>query len=562
MCGMDIWLFLMEMAFLLGGAFVLGALAQRLRQSPIVGYLLAGMLVGPLLFNAAAVNQAAELGVSLLLFSIGLEFSFKELRRMGKMAFGAGSIQVLATMAIVTLIVVWLTNLSQALTFGAIVTLSSTAVVLRVLVDRAEIDSIRGRASLGILLLQDISVVPLVLMVSFFIPGSAEAHVGLHLLKVVSAAAGLAAVFYLILYRVLPVFLSDQAIFANRELTVLLTITVGLGATWSSHALNISPALGAFLAGLLLGESHFAGQIQADIGSLRIMMVTLFFASIGMLLKPLWFIMHLHWIFLLAIAIFVLKATIVFLIARFFSLDNLHALATGITLAQIGEFSFVLLAAAQNGGVLSDYAFNLIISVIILLMFAAPYMVTLAFPLSDRLLALFPRRLLVLDKHLSSAEIESVNRVLVVGLGPTGQEVIQSLLSQKIEPLVIDANPQSRTLGKDLGIKVHLGDASRDEVLSHAGFKTVCMAVVTVPDPDSSTRIIRTIRRMMPLMPIAVRCRYHRHLADLRNAGADIIVDEETNIGILLSKEVLESIHNRSGTAIACRLAGQTDKII
>jgi CPA2 family monovalent cation:H+ antiporter-2 len=196
---MDIWLFLMEMAFLLGGAFVLGALAQRLRQCPIVGYLLAGTMVGPLLFNAAAVNQAAELGVSLLLFSIGLDFSFKELRRMGKMAFGAGSIQVFATMAIVTLIVVWSTNLSQALTFGAIVTFSSTAVVLRVLVDRADIDSIRGRASLGILLLQDIAVVPLVLMVSFFVPGSVETHVGLHLLKVVSAATGLAVVFYLIL---------------------------------------------------------------------------------------------------------------------------------------------------------------------------------------------------------------------------------------------------------------------------------------------------------------------------------------------------------------------------
>ena len=152
--------------------------------------------------------------------------------------------------------------------------------------------------------------------------------------------------------------------------------------------------------------------------------------------------------------------------------------------------------------------------------------------------------------------------MLVVGLGPTGQEVIKPLISKKIEPLVIDVNPKSRTLGKDLGVKVYLGDASREEVLIHAGFKTVCMAVVTVPDPDSAIRIIRTIRRLAPLMPIAVRCRYHRYMADLQNAGAGIIVDEETNIGILLSKEVLESIHNRSGTAIACRLAGQTDKIV
>ncbi len=559
---MNIWRFLFEMVLLLGGAFALGALAQRLRQSPIVGYLLTGTLVGPLLFNAAAVNQAAELGVSLLLFSIGLEFSFKELRRMGKMAFGAGSVQVLATLAVVTLITVWLLTLSQSLTIGAIVTLSSTAVVLRVLVDRAEIDSVRGRASLGILLLQDIAVVPLVLMVSFFVPGTVETHVGLHLLKVASAAAALVAVFYLIFYRILPVFLKEQALFANRELTVLLTITAGLGATGAAHALNISPALGAFAAGLLLGESPFAAQIQADIGSLRVMMVTLFFASIGMLLNPMWFLLHLHWIFLVALVIFILKSALIYFIAGFFGLDSRHALATGITLAQIGEFSFVLLAAARSGGVLGDYAFNLTISVIILLMFAAPYMVTLAFPLSDRLLAFFTRRSPAAAEQPPSAAAAPGSRVLVVGLGPSGLKVVESLLASQIEPVVIDVNPQSRLIGRDMGVKVHLGDAGLDEILLHAGLKSVCMAVVTVPAPESSLRIIRTIRRLMPLLPIAARGRYHRHLADLQNAGAGLIVDEESNIGARLSKEVLDFIHTSTGAAVACRLAGQETKTV
>jgi len=559
---MDIWRFLMEVVLLLGGAFVLGALAQRLRQSPIVGYLLAGTLVGPLLFNAAAVNQAAELGVSLLLFSIGLEFSFSELRRMGKMAFGAGGTQVLGTLALVALIAAWRLNLPQALAVGAIVTLSSTAIVLRVLVDRAEIDSVRGRASLGILLLQDIAIVPLVLMVSFFVPGALKTHAGLHLLKVTSAAAGLAAVFYVLFYRLLPFLLSSRALFADRELTVLLTIAVGLGATWSAHAVGLSPALGAFVAGLLLGESPFAGQIQADIGSLRVIMVTLFFASIGMLIKPVWFIMHLHWIFPLAVMIFILKTAIIFFIVRLFGLDNRHALATGITLAQIGEFSFVLLAAAHSGGILGDFVFNLTISVIILLMFAAPYMVTLALPFSDRLLAGFSRRSPAAAQHPPEAEPQPVNRVLLVGLGPAGREVAQSLLAQKIEPLVVELNPQSRLTGREMGFDIHLGDAGREEVLVHAGIKTVCMAVVTVPDPDSAIRVIRAIRRLMPLIPIAVRCRYHRHLADLKDAGASLIVDEETNIGSLLSKEVLASIHTRSGAALACRLAGQSPEIV
>jgi CPA2 family monovalent cation:H+ antiporter-2 len=264
----------------------MGAMAQRLGQSPILGYLLAGTIVGPLLFNTTAVNQASELGVTLLLFSIGLEFSFKQLMKMGRMAFGGGTLQVVLTILTVTLITVFMIDLPRALTLGAIVALSSTTVVLRLLVDRMEIDSVKGRACLAILLLQDIAVVPLVLMVSFFTPGAVEMNIGQHILKVSLSVIGLAVVFYLLLYHLAPVLLSEAKLFANRELTVLLSIAVGFGAAWAAHKLHISPALGAFVAGMLLGESPFATQIRADIGSMRIIMVTLFFASIGMQAKP------------------------------------------------------------------------------------------------------------------------------------------------------------------------------------------------------------------------------------------------------------------------------------
>ncbi len=249
---MDLWLFLMELVMLLGSAFLLGALAQRLRQSPIVGYLLAGTIIGPLLFNARAVNQTAELGVALLLFSIGLEFSFQRLRQMGRMAFGGGTVQVTATLLIVALaMAIWL-DFQQALAMGAIVALSSTAVVMRVLVDRTEIDSVRGRNCLAILLLQDIAIVPLVLMVSLFSPAAADTSVGLHMLKIGAAAIGLAVLFYILLYHIIPLLLASRGVFANRELTVLLAISVALGAAWAAHAMGISPALGAFVAGMLL----------------------------------------------------------------------------------------------------------------------------------------------------------------------------------------------------------------------------------------------------------------------------------------------------------------------
>jgi CPA2 family monovalent cation:H+ antiporter-2 len=554
---MDLWFFLMEMVMLLGGAFLLGALAQRLRQSPIVGYLLTGAIIGPLVFNATAVNQAAELGVSLLLFSIGLEFSFREMRKMGRIAFGGGTVQILATITIVTLLTVAYTSVSRAVTIGAIIALSSTTVVLRMLVDRSEIDSVHGRTCLGILLLQDIAIVPLVLMVSLFSPAAPEANVAMHMLKIVAAVMGLAIVFYILLYGVVPFLLSKKALFENRELTVLLAISVGLGAAWAAHAVHISPALGAFVAGLLLGESPFATQIRADIGSLRIIMVTLFFASVGMLVKPLWFLTHMHWIFLGAIVVFILKTGIIFGVARLFGLNNRHALATGIALGQIGEFSFVLANAAREGGVLETATIDLIISMVIVLMLVTPYLVTWAVPVADRFVSLFSRRVALAEGHDHGSGAEPVNRVLVIGTGPAGLTVVNALMEIGLKPVVIEMNPEGREYAKQLEIEVHLGDASHEDVLKHAGLSDVCMAVITIPDPGMAIRIIQMMRRLRPGLSIVARSRYHRHLADLEKAGADVVVDEESTIGEMLTRKIKDCLEESSGVLLACRLAGQ-----
>lgn len=553
---MDLWTFLLEIVMLLGSAFLLGALAQRLRQSPIVGYLLAGTILGPLLFNAEAVNQSAELGVSLLLFSIGLEFSFKRLRQMGRMAFGGGTLQVTATLVVSALLMSQWVNVIQAVTIGAIVALSSTAVVIRVLADRSEIDSVRGRTSLAILLLQDIAIVPLVLLISLFSPQAAQTNIFLHILKILAAAAGLGVILYVLLHRIAPLLLARREIFANRELTVLLSIAVALGASWGAHALGISPALGAFAAGILLGESPFAAQVRADIGALRTIMVTLFFASVGMLAKPLWFLAHIHWVSAAALTIFFLKTLLTWAAGILFGLDRRHALAVGITLGQIGEFSFVLAAAARQGGIIGSGTFDLIVSVIIILMFAAPYMVSQAFPLADMLTALWRRRRAPATSNDPIAEDEPVNRVLVVGLGPVGQEVARHLMSHQLVPILIDTNPQSRKRAFEMGIDIHLGDATNEEILLHAGLKEVCMAVVTVPDPGTALRIVEIIRQLRPRMPIAARCRYNRHVHDVRQAGADIAVDEETRTGHMLAHDVVSFLQDASGAGLACRMTG------
>jgi len=557
---MDLWFLIMELVMLLGAAFVFGSLAQKFRQSPILGYIFAGVVVGPVMDNAAMVNQLAELGVSLLLFSIGLEFSFKQLRRMGKIAFGGGALQVGITLGITALISSLFFSLPKALALGAMVALSSTTIVLRVLVDRAEMESIHGRTSLGILLFQDMAIVPLVIMIGILAPSGGGSGVGLHILKLLAAVSGLVVILYILLYHLIPRLLSSSFIFTNRELTILFAVSTGLGAIWAAHAVGISPALGAFVAGMLLGESPFATQVKSDIGSLRTLMVTLFFASVGMFIKPLWFMAHLHYILPLAGLIFLTKAGVIFVVIRALGLDRRHALATGIVLGQIGEFSFVLVAAARDGRLIGATAMDLIVSVTIVLMLATPYMVAMALPLSERLLGLLPWA----ENNFNSAAVADRSaeeqRVVVVGLGPAGRKVVQTLKAWGMTPVIIDVNPLSRQFAAHENVEIHLGDAASEEILIHAGLAQVCMGVITVPDPKVAGKIIKIMRHLVPSLSLVVRSRYNRHHKDLEKAGATVVVDEETLMGEMLSRRITDCLADEDCTLLACRLSGEKNK--
>jgi CPA2 family monovalent cation:H+ antiporter-2 len=406
------------------------------------------------------------------------------------------------------------------------------------------------------LLLQDIAIVPLVLMVGLFSPAAADTGLGMHLIKLTAGVAGLFVGFYLLCFHVIPLLLSVKGVFATRELTVLMSIVVGLGAAWAAHTIGISPALGAFVAGMLLGESPYATQVRADIGALRTVMVTLFFASIGMLAKPLWFLSNAHWVLAAGVLIFLIKTAIIFAVCRLFGLERRYALATGISLGQIGEFSFVVSATARGAGILDPYSFDLAVSVIILLMFAAPYMVSLALPLTDRLLSLVVKQQpLPAAQHPADGNRPG-GHVLVVGFGPAGQQVVRAFTERQQQVVVIDINPQSRQAARQMDVELHLGDAGREEVLMHAGLMSACMAVVTLPDTTAAARVVQLLRRERPDLLIAVRCRYNRHLKELEKAGADVIVDEETLMGQTLTLKIAEHMQEVSGEALACGLAG------
>ncbi|MCP4711659.1 MAG: cation:proton antiporter, partial [Planctomycetes bacterium] len=380
---MDLWTVLLDILILLLAALVLGALCERLKQSAILGYLLAGTLLGPNALgwmpNNLAVSTIAELGVALLLFTIGLEFSWRRLRNIGPIALGGGTLQVLLTGALSAAVCLMFGLGGRgSIVVGSAIALSSTACVLRLLVNRAEIDSIHGRNSLGILLLQDIAIVPLVLVVTILGDRRSDGHIIWELGKTVGMAVLLGVMLYLLLNFIVPRLLRAKEAARNRELPILLAIVTAAGSAWLSHKLGLSPVFGAFIAGMLLAASPFATQIRADVAPLRTLFVTLFFSSIGMLSNPAWILEHWAMVAATVAAVVFGKAVIVSAVALLFRFAPVHAAATGICLAQVGEFSFVIAGVARHGKLISGDLFELIISVTIVTLFLTPYLIAVA----------------------------------------------------------------------------------------------------------------------------------------------------------------------------------------
>ena len=549
---MTIWEIIAKLVLLFTAAFALGAAAQRLRQSAIVGYLVAGTVLGSALFDRDVLLPWGEIGVSLLLFSIGLEFSFGRLRRMGAVALAGGGLQVVVTLLLFAAMFAALHPFGMSIAWGEIVTVSSTAIVLRMLMARAEMDSVPGRTALGILLVQDIAVVPLVLSLTVLSHGGTGWGVLAQIGRSVAAAGGLAAVFYLLFYQLIPRLLMRGGVFADRELVVVLAVVIALGSSWAAHSLGLSPALGAFLAGMLLAESPFASQIRADVGSLRTLFVTLFFTAVGMLAEPAWFAANwaevLGWLSL----VFVGKTLVIFAIGVAFRLHPAHALATGIALAQVGEFSFVLAAEARRGGLITEHVFSLAVSVTILSMFLAPYMVTYARPAARRIVAAFSRPRAPIPAGSGPAP-EREGRVFIVGFGPAGRKVARALVENGVVPHVVELNPASVKAARRMGLDAHVGDASQPEIIAHLGIDTACVVVVTVPDPSTARRILQNIHGHSPGTSVIVRSRYHIATAELWGLGAAFVVDEENVVGRELARQVVDFLRE-AGPEVSCRL--------
>lgn len=540
-----VWPILFQIVLLLSVALLLGMLSDRLGQSAILGYLLAGTIMGPavldLVHSESGVPILAELGVSMLLFAIGLEFSVHRLLRLGKIAVVGGSFQVIFTLAL-TCGVAMATGFSLrvALVIGAMVALSSTACVLRVLTDRAELDSIHGRSALGILLLQDIAVVPLVLLVTMLGGAGTVAEMGLGLLKAVGLVAALVGGFYLLTNHVLTRLLKSLSLARDRELLILLAVILAVGSACVAHALHISPALGAFIAGIMLAESPFATQIRSDIGGLRTLFITLFFASIGMLGDPAWILENAGRVAFVVGLIVIGKATLIALIAAVLKRPLKHAVATGVSLAQVGEFGVVIAGIAHADELFTDDTFHLLVSATLVAFIFTPFLLRFALPIGTWVAGLRPRA-----GKASSAAIGDTapashkeNHIIIVGFGPSGQRVAEELAKLGREFLIMDLRPGNIDLAHSLHYAADLGDATNLELLHHHGIMNAQAVVITVPDHRAVCQIVASVRTLSASIAIIARARYHPFVPELERAGASIVVDEEFVTGKRLAAAV------------------------
>lgn len=537
---MDSWDLLLEIVVLLLASLILGGLASRFGQSPLMGYLLAGMVLGGpgslgIVQSEGDIETIAELGVALLLFSLGLEFSWSTLKRLGRKALAAGVLQVTLTAAFFSAssLVLGL-ELREAIGIGAILSLSSTAAVLRVLTELGETDSPHGRTSVAILLIQDMLVVPLALLFLLLKGGPNPSEVVLEVGRVLLGSATFILVLYLVL-RFAAVILRRMAVERNRELAVLLAVAVGLGATWAAHAAGLSPALGAFVAGMFLGASPFATQIRSDVSSLKVVLLTLFFAAVGMVADPLWIIQHFPFVLVVSATVMAGKIALVSVILGVMGWPLAVALATGITLSQVGEFAFVLGVMGTEYGLIDQGNYTLLVSVAIATLFMTPYCISLA-----------PRLGRWMESRLGSRAVhprEETKRrhpdAVIVGFGPAGQAVGRVLGGRGDEILVIDLNHEAKALAEAMGLSCQIGDAQQLGVLEHASVQHAKIAVITLPSRAAAQTVLEQIRAFAPGIRVVVRSRYRRHKTDFQNAGAFAVVDEEEEVGRALSKIVL-----------------------
>jgi CPA2 family monovalent cation:H+ antiporter-2 len=528
------------LVFLLAAVIVVPAL-RYLKSSPVLGYLVAGILVGPhgLAFISESENASilAEFGVIFLLFMIGLELSFGRLRSLGRYVFGLGSLQVVVTALLIGGIVAALgMSGGAAAIIGGGLALSSTAFVLQLLIERNERATMHGNVAFAILLLQDLAIVPLLMLVTVL--GEGDGNFAVSLLWA-AAKAVLALVAVLAVRRIVlrPVY---RVIAATRsaELFVAMTLLVVLGTGWFMSLSGVSMALGAFLAGLLLAETEFRHQVETDIRPFRGILLGLFFMTVGMSVDITLIGEEITAVAMLLAALLVGKTVVIAILCRLFGVRTVDSGRVGLLLAQGGEFGFILFIAASGKGILSPQVTQVLLATVTLSMAVTPLLAYLG----GKLLALLARKGEALAMGPEVQEELLRDHIVLVGYGRVGQTVASVLSEAGISYVALDMDPSRIRECRVKGMPVYFGDASRVEILKAVGIQGARAVVVTLDRPVTADLVVATVKALFPDIPIFARARDLPHSRRLQDEGLTEAVPETLEASLQLGAITAEAM--------------------
>ncbi len=518
------------------------ALFRALQLPAMLAYFLVGLALGPhtfgLLPDTNATREFAEFGIVFLMFSIGLEFSLPQLYAMRKKVLGLGGAQVLITLS-AAMGIAKLAGLDwpAAFVIGSALTMSSTAIVSKILAERVDLNSRHGRLSIGVLLFQDIAVVPILVLIPAL--GVADANLssvlGLALLK---AAAMLLFLFTIGKWIINPWFnlVAGQR---SRELFVMNVLMVTLLLAYATKLAGLSYALGAFIAGMLISETKFRYQVESDISPFRDILLGLFFISVGMLLNIGEIFHNIGLVLLILVGFVLFKAAVVALVVRFVKYETGVAIRTGLILAQAGEFSFVILALGVEQKLVSGPALQLILAAALLSMVVAPFLIQYNGRIARRLVRSYSRNSGQVVQDIDDVGKHFHNHVIICGYGRSGQYLGRFLKEENIPFVALDIDPSRVLEAATAGENVMFGDAARRVVLEAAGGARAKALVISYADNRAAMKILHIVQENYPQLPVIVRTVDDTNMEALRAAGATEVVPEILEGSLMLASHAL-----------------------
>ena len=541
----------LELTLMLLAAAVLGVVAFRmLHLPPMLGYLVVGILIGPYGLGLAQDNEAthtfAEFGVVFLMFSIGLEFSLPKLSSMRRIVFGLGMAQVLVTL-VVTMLFGWLlayvlpsvTDISWqgAFALGGALAMSSTAIVSKLLTERLELESEHGRRIIGILLFQDLALVPLLIVV----PALAHPH-GALVAELMWAALKAVVVLFVLLFlgqKVIRGWFNVVVRRRSQELFMLNLLLITLGAAWITERAGLSLALGAFVAGMLISETEYKHQVEEDIKPFRDVLLGLFFITIGMLLNAGLVIQHWWLVLVLLAGPIMLKFAVIAGLARLFGASTGIALRTGLALAQAGEFGFVLINQMGGLKMVDPLLIQLVLASMVISMLAAPFIISKSDAIVMKLSANEWMMQSLALTQIATRTMATQKHVIIAGFGRSGQNLAKLLEEEGIAYHALDLDPDRVREAQAAGAQVSYGDAGRRESLKAAGIHRAAAMVITYANTPLAIKTLHFAHEIAPALPVIVRSYDDTDLDKLRAAGATEVVPEAIEGSLMLASHAL-----------------------